>query len=104
MTTQTDTTTSRRAPRQRRTATTIPKGYDKAHRVFEDRAHDWLLGRPDRIVSLPEELRPIVGLGVPCRTCGNQVFGFVDGHSISWSRVPDGHWASGIIADCAPNP
>ncbi len=105
MTTRTDAsdkTAPRRAPRQRRTATAParPKGYEKARLAFEARAQDWMIGRPNRLVNLPEDLRRIVTLGVPCQTCGNLIDRFDGSHQVTWSRQPGEHWAAGIIAVC----
>jgi len=87
------------APRQRRP----PKGYDAAHRRFEAEAQEWMLERPGRTAHLPEDLRLIVALGLPCAGCLSVIYRYgTPGHEIVWERVTDGrHWAAGITTTCA---
>lgn len=100
----------RRTPRPRAADTpktaALPAGYAKARTAFETRAQDWLLDRPGRSMRIPDDLRLIAGLGVPCSTCGNLIYRDRDsGHTIVWKQKakgdPGGHWASGITASCA---
>lgn len=98
-----------RAPRPRAAArpagTATSSGYAAARTKFEARAQRWLLERPGRVMQMPDDLRPVTALGVPCQTCGNLVYRDRDaGHTIEWTpkRPGDGagHWAAGLTAWC----
>lgn len=106
MTTRTDTTDTRpgQPPRQRRNGPTEPKGYAKARTGFEQRAQDWLLARPARIMCLPEDLHLVAALGVPGTRCGALIYRDRDaGHTIVWDPGAAGrHWAAAITAVCGP--
>lgn len=93
-------TKTRRSPRPR--TPTEPRGYVKARAEFEDKARQWLLGRPGKQMNVPGDLRLITALGVPCQKCGNLVYrSGTDGHTVTWlPKPPAGHWASAIIATC----
>ena len=103
MTTQADAPdkTAARAPRQRRHRGATAKQLTE----FQARAQIWLLGRPGKMVRLPDELLTIAAaIGIPCRTCGKLIYRAGAGaehHSIDWSPAPGQHWAASITASCA---
>jgi hypothetical protein len=76
-------------------------GYAAARVEFEDRAQKWLRARPVRTVRMPESLPLVTSLGVPCRTCPAVVYrNGDDGHTVTWQRNPDQHWAAAVTATC----
>ena len=97
-TTEKDTKTTRRTPRQR---SGEPRGYARAHAQAKERAQQWLLAKPDRRVDLPGELAAVVKLGWPCQTCGALVYRDRDaGHVVQYRRQQGGHWTAGITVTC----
>jgi hypothetical protein len=78
-----------------------PAGYGKARTEFQVRAQRWMLGRPGRVFTMPDDLRAVTALGVPCETCGALIYRDGDaGHRVSWREDPV-HWADGVTATCA---
>jgi hypothetical protein len=112
MTTTLGYTPDSRAVRARR-RTGDSRGYANACAGFEQRAQQWLRGRPGRVVYLPEDLAPVAALGVPCRDCGGLIYrDGASGHVIAWAPLPgwavegsrpgDLPWAAAVTASCLP--
>ncbi len=71
-----------------------------AQTAFLERAQAWLLERPDREVSWPEDLAEVTKLGPVCPTCGSTVHRIrEDGHVVFYQRQPGQHWAAGVTVE-----
>jgi hypothetical protein len=71
------------------------------HEAFAVRAHAWLMGRDDPVLTWPSDEREMLEqVGIPCVDCLEVVRAAGPGHVVRYLMRDGEHWASGIWATC----